>query len=121
MAGMIVLIVTMLVIPHVSSRCEFGRPLPYVFCGRGPSRQNCPSGYTCNIDSADKFGVCCREKVMPECEVGHPLPNVFCGRDSSSENCPQGYYCNIDPTDRFAVCCRYKDDDDTNDNTLKKP
>ncbi|KAK3595251.1 hypothetical protein CHS0354_010858 [Potamilus streckersoni] len=41
--------------------CEFGSPLPSVFCGRGPNRQDCPSGYFCHIDPLDRFAVCCAQ------------------------------------------------------------
>ncbi|KAK7500030.1 hypothetical protein BaRGS_00008577, partial [Batillaria attramentaria] len=29
------------------------------FCGRGPSRMDCPSGYQCNIAPNDAYAVCC--------------------------------------------------------------
>ncbi|CAC5359127.1 unnamed protein product [Mytilus coruscus] len=40
--------------------CKIGKPLPNIFCGRGPSRQECPKKYYCNIDPVDRFAVCCR-------------------------------------------------------------
>ena len=39
--------------------CEYGDYLPGVFCGRGPTRQDCPQDYFCNIDPTDRFAVCC--------------------------------------------------------------
>ena len=41
------------------SECPTGNPLPNVFCGRGPNRQECPTGYLCNIAPDDSFAVCC--------------------------------------------------------------
>ncbi|VDI66826.1 Hypothetical predicted protein [Mytilus galloprovincialis] len=40
--------------------CQIGKPLPHIFCGRGPNRQKCPKGYYCNIDRGDRFAVCCQ-------------------------------------------------------------
>lgn len=40
--------------------CDIGKPLPNVFCGRGPNRQDCPSGYFCKIDPVDRFAICCK-------------------------------------------------------------
>ena len=34
-------------------------PLSDVFCGRGPTRQDCPTGYDCIIAPDDSFAVCC--------------------------------------------------------------
>eukprot|EP00105_Crassostrea_gigas_P045916 XP_019930064.1 PREDICTED: uncharacterized protein LOC105346212 [Crassostrea gigas] len=91
-----------------SQQCDNGQPLPNVFCGRGPSRQDCPSGYFCNIDPTDRFAVCCPERAPPiaTCDIGKPLPNVFCGRGPNRQDCPSGYFCKIDPVDRFAICCK---------------
>ncbi|CAH1787382.1 unnamed protein product [Owenia fusiformis] len=36
-----------------------GRDRKPIFCGRGPSRQDCPSGFECNISPTDRFAVCC--------------------------------------------------------------
>lgn len=44
------------------AQCSVGNPLPNVFCGRGPNRQDCPSGYFCNIDPVDRFAVCCPQR-----------------------------------------------------------
>lgn len=46
-------------------KCKVGNPFmnsdgSEVFCGRGPTRQDCPTGFSCNIDPADAFAVCCR-------------------------------------------------------------
>uniref|UniRef100_A0A8W8NQL2 Uncharacterized protein n=1 Tax=Magallana gigas TaxID=29159 RepID=A0A8W8NQL2_MAGGI len=49
----------------LSQQCDNGPPLLNVFCGRGPSRQDCPSGYFCNIDPTDRFAVCCPERAPP--------------------------------------------------------
>ena len=35
------------------------KPLSNVFCGRGPTRQDCPSGYQCIIAPDDSYAVCC--------------------------------------------------------------
>ncbi|CAG2200678.1 WFDC3 [Mytilus edulis] len=40
--------------------CRIGKPLPHIFCGRGPYRQKCPKGYYCNNDRGDRFAVCCQ-------------------------------------------------------------
>ena len=40
--------------------CAKGRtPLSGIFCGRGPTRQDCPSGYQCIIAPDDTSAVCC--------------------------------------------------------------
>ena len=39
--------------------CPYGNPVPGVFCGRGPNRQDCEPGFFCNIDPLDRFAVCC--------------------------------------------------------------
>ena len=41
------------------AKCPKGKPLPNVFCGRGPTRQHCPQGYSCNVEPTDGFAVCC--------------------------------------------------------------
>lgn len=43
-------------------KCQIGVPLPNVFCGRGPNRQDCPRGYSCNIHPTDRYAVCCRNR-----------------------------------------------------------
>lgn len=50
--------------------CPGGKtPLNDVFCGRGPDRQDCPAGYECNIDPADRFAVCCPQEAASTCVV----------------------------------------------------
>ena len=49
-------------IPRRTSKnpCGKGRqPLAGYFCGRGPTRQDCPSGYQCIIAPNDAYAVCC--------------------------------------------------------------
>ncbi|XP_061170961.1 spore coat protein SP96-like [Saccostrea echinata] len=83
------------------ARCPRGNPLRSVFCGRGPNRQDCPSGYYCEIDPADRFAICC-----PQCpRGGQPLPGVFCGDGPNYQPCPYGYECSVHEVDLFAVCC----------------
>lgn len=43
--------------------CKNGQPLSDVFCGRGPNRQDCPSGYFCHVHPADAWAVCCPTAV----------------------------------------------------------
>lgn len=43
-------------------KCQIGVPLRNVFCGRGPNRQNCPRGYSCNVHPGDRYAVCCRNR-----------------------------------------------------------
>lgn len=101
------------------SNCPEGRPVTdsngvEIFCGRGPTHQNCPSGTECVIDPADRFAVCCKQKEEKKCSVGKPLKvnntEVFCGRGPTRQNCPDGYDCVIDPADKFAVCCRHQEE-----------
>lgn len=33
-----------------------------IFCGRGPSRQDCPSGTYCDIAPNDAYAICCNNK-----------------------------------------------------------
>ncbi|KAJ8300356.1 hypothetical protein KUTeg_021875 [Tegillarca granosa] len=45
------------------------KPLSYqngteLFCGRGNNRVDCPNGYNCHVEPADKFAVCC-PKMLP--------------------------------------------------------
>ncbi|CAG2224039.1 WFDC3 [Mytilus edulis] len=49
------------VIPR-PARCQVGKPLPHIFCGRGSYRQKCPRGYYCNNDRGDRFAVCCQRR-----------------------------------------------------------
>ncbi|KAL3885814.1 hypothetical protein ACJMK2_025850 [Sinanodonta woodiana] len=46
--------------------CDFGSPLSLIFCGRGPTHQDCPKGYSCKIDPVDAYAVCCPEDLCPE-------------------------------------------------------
>lgn len=53
-----------------------------MFCGRGPRSRNCPPGYRCIIDPADRFAVCCQtgtRKILLE----HLLFMLFKGRSTS--------------------------------------
>ncbi|CAF5015398.1 unnamed protein product, partial [Rotaria sp. Silwood1] len=43
-----------------TSPCEDGRaPLPGYFCGRSPTRRDCPRNYACLIAPNDAYAVCC--------------------------------------------------------------
>ncbi len=46
--------------------CGFGSPLSSVFCGRGPTHQDCPKGYSCKTDPVDAYAVCCPEDLCSE-------------------------------------------------------
>lgn len=46
--------------------CDFGFPLSSVYCGRGPTHQDCPKGYSCKIDPVDTYAVCCPEDLCLE-------------------------------------------------------
>ena len=35
------------------------QPIPGIFCGRGPTRQQCPDGSICVIAPNDAYAVCC--------------------------------------------------------------
>ena len=53
-----------------SSPCRNGQtPLPNYFCGRGPTHQDCPSGYNCIIAPNDAYAVCC-----PRCKKAVTKP-----------------------------------------------
>jgi hypothetical protein len=52
-------------VPLVPSQCPAGLPAQgangrEIFCGRGPQSRPCPANYTCVIDPADRFAVCCK-------------------------------------------------------------
>jgi hypothetical protein len=52
-------------VPLVPSKCATGQPAQdangrELFCGRGPQSRPCPANYTCVIDPADRFAVCCK-------------------------------------------------------------
>ena len=46
-------------------KCEHGDPArdeatgDEMFCGQGPSRQECPEDYECSIHPTDRWAVCC--------------------------------------------------------------
>ena len=37
-----------------------------MFCGKGPNREDCKAGYKCEIDSADRYAVCCPTGKLEE-------------------------------------------------------
>jgi len=41
------------------NRCTLGTEIPDLFCGRGPGREECPSGSFCLIHPTDVFAICC--------------------------------------------------------------
>lgn len=46
--------------PKEKSKCPNGQAsLPGYFCGRGPTRQDCPSTHQCIIAPDDTYAVCC--------------------------------------------------------------
>ena len=49
-----------------------------VFCGRGPTRQDCSPGYKCNIHPTDRYAVCCpvSESLLIQMKTARLLPNV---------------------------------------------
>ncbi|UJR21435.1 hypothetical protein I4U23_024521 [Adineta vaga] len=45
------------------SPCKEGQiPLDKYFCGRGPTRKDCPSTHQCIIAPDDRYAVCCPRK-----------------------------------------------------------
>ncbi|KAK3605484.1 hypothetical protein CHS0354_001472 [Potamilus streckersoni] len=68
--------------------CDFGSPLSSIFCGYGPTHQDCPKGYSCKIDPLDAYAVCCSEDLCPE------------GEDSTK--------CYVDPCD-VITCLAFPD------------
>lgn len=56
-----------------------------LFCGRGPSRVDCPPSSTCVIDPADRFAVCCQG---PQCPAGVPVVQCFVD-PCSVASCPK--------------------------------
>ncbi|XP_033752607.1 neurogenic locus Notch protein-like [Pecten maximus] len=92
-----------------------------VKCGRGFPKPDCPESYSCFVQAADKWAVCCPpETVEPEpcsgrsdtpcCLHGEPYTNnqgeqVKCGRGFPQPDCPEGYSCFVQAADKWAVCC----------------
>ena len=52
--------------------CEHGKPLEGIFCGRGPNRQDCPAGSSCNIAPDDSYAVCCPDLTTAAPPAGAP-------------------------------------------------
>ena len=90
------------------SPCANGeQPLAGYFCGRGPTRVDCPSTHECIIAPNDAYAVCCPRKSEPSpCANGEkPLAGYFCGRGPTRVDCPSTHECIIAPNDAYAVCC----------------
>ncbi|CAC5366744.1 unnamed protein product [Mytilus coruscus] len=100
-------------LPEQITRCNVGKPLKNVFCGR--NQPPCPPGHHCEISPfMDTNGICCKglrrrrrgiNSAGKGCNVGKPLKNVFCGRNQPP--CPPGHHCEISPfMDTNGICCK---------------
>ena len=73
-----------------------GQPLKNVFCGRGPTRQNCKAGYECVIAPNDSYAVCCPTRLQKRTTTTAP--------SKKTGSCP--------PPSTLAGICVVKCDDD---------
>ncbi len=91
-----ILLITFALLVSMNKSQTVGCGLTGAFCGRGPNRVDCCSGYHCDIAPNDAYANC----ISNSCGG----TGAFCGRGPNRVNCCPGYQCNIAPNDAYAYC-----------------